>query len=78
LIIRGRESGSRIQDIDVVVSDEWLISAARANRSWKLLELAEIMRESKNKGAMRRLVRESFLLNPSMRGFGHWLKAFLH
>lgn len=67
-----------LSHVDIVVSDEWLISAARANRSWKLLELAEIMGKSKNKGAMRRLVRESFLLNPSMRGFGHWLKAFLH
>lgn len=65
-----------LRHVEVMVSDEWLISAARANRSWKMLELAEIMGASKNKGAMRRLVRESFLLNPSMRGFGHWMKSF--
>lgn len=61
--------------IEVVIQDEKLISAARANRSWKLLELAEIMSASNNKSAMRRLVKESFLLRPSMRGFGLLIKT---
>lgn len=64
--------------IEVIVNDEQLISAARANRSWKLLQLAEIMSASKNKGAMRRLVQESLLINPSLRGFLNWIKLILH
>jgi glycosyltransferase involved in cell wall biosynthesis len=67
-----------LSHVEAVVIDKWLISAARANRSWKLLELAEIMGASKNKGAMRRLVQESYLLNPSIRGFFRWMQAFWH
>lgn len=67
-----------LRHVEVVVIDKWLISAARANRSWKLLELAEIMGISKNKGAMRRLVQESYLLNPSILGFFRWMQAFWH
>ena len=67
-----------LNHIEVMVNDKRLISAARANRSWKLMELAEIMGASKNKGAMRRLVRESLLINPSIRGLFNWMKMFWH
>ena len=67
-----------LNHIEVMVNDKRLISAARANRSWKFMELAEIMGASKNKGAMRRLVRESLLINPSIRGLFNWMKTFWH
>lgn len=60
---------------EAVLSDERLIATARANRSWKLLELSEIMASSKNKGAARRLVWESFFVKPSLAGMARCLRT---
>lgn len=60
---------------EAVLKDEHLISTARANRSWKLLELSEILAASKNKGAARRLVWESFFVKPSLAGMARCLRA---
>lgn len=64
-----------LNHVEIVVKDKFLSAAARANRSWKLLELAEIIAILNNKGAVKRLVRESFLLNPSASGLIRWLRA---
>lgn len=61
---------------EAVLNDTDLIDTARANRSWKILELAEILGSSKNKGALRRLVWESFLVKPSVSGLARCLRAF--
>ena len=66
-----------LKHIEIVVVDEGLISAARANQSWKLVELGEVLSGAKNKGAIRRLFKDSFFLNPSIRGFALLIKAFL-
>lgn len=61
---------------EVVLQDECLIATARANRSWKLLELSAILASSKNKGAARRLVWESFFVKPSVSGLVRCLRAY--
>lgn len=61
---------------EVVLQNECLIATARANRSWKLLELSEILASSKNKGAVRRLVWESFFVKPSVSGLVRCLRTF--
>ncbi|MCM2347605.1 MAG: hypothetical protein NDI95_13365 [Acidovorax soli] len=53
---------------EAVLEDVDLIATARANRSWKLWELSELVRATKNKGAARRLVWESFFVKPSVSG----------
>lgn len=58
-----------------VLSDVDLIGTARANRSWKILELAEVLGPLKNKGAVRRLVWESFFVKPSVSGLARCLRA---
>lgn len=60
-----------------VLTDADLIGTARANRSWKILELSEILALSKNKGAARRLVWESFFVKPSLSGFLRGLRSLL-
>lgn len=60
---------------EAVVRDEGLLASARANRSWKLLELSEILISEKNKGAARRLVWESFFVKPSISGLTRGLRA---
>lgn len=60
---------------EAMLTDAYLIATARANRSWKLLELAEVLSTSKNKGAARRLVLESFLVKPSLAGMARCLRA---
>lgn len=60
---------------EVVLQDEYLIATARANRSWKLLELSEILASKNKKGAARRLVWESFFVKPSLAGMARCLRA---
>jgi len=61
---------------EAVLTDSDLVGTARANRSWKILELAEVLGTSKNKGAARRLVWESFFVNPSVSGLVRCLRTF--
>lgn len=60
---------------EAVLTDSDLIGTARANRSWKTWELAEVLGLSKNKGAVRRLVWESFFVKPSLSGFLRGLRS---
>jgi len=61
---------------ETILSDRHLVATARANRSWKLMELAEILSSSKNKGAARRLMWESFFVRPSSAGLARCLGFF--